>query len=139
MKVVINAKHGGFSLSHKACMRYAELSGFKLCPFTEARDAFGGINFKKFVPWDGKGELFYAHYSTKPLKKDGTYKEDSYWSDRDLPRDDPVLVQVVEELGKEANGTCAALKIVEIPDDVEWEIEEYDGNEWVSERHRTWS
>ena len=31
------------------------------------------------------------------------------------------------------------LKVVEIPDDVEWEIEEYDGNEWVSEVHRCWS
>jgi hypothetical protein len=27
---------------------------------------------------------------------------------------------------------------VDIPDDVKWEIEEYDGNEWVAEVHRTW-
>jgi len=31
------------------------------------------------------------------------------------------------------------LKIVDIPDGVEWEIEEYDGMEWVAEKHRTWS
>ena len=27
---------------------------------------------------------------------------------------------------------------VSIPDDVEWQIEEYDGMEWVAEAHRTW-
>ena len=30
------------------------------------------------------------------------------------------------------------LKVVEIPDGVDWEIEEYDGEEWVSEKHRVW-
>lgn len=53
-------------------------------------------------------------------------------------RNDPVLIEVVEELGKRANGCCASLKIVEIPDDVKWEIEEYDGNEWIAEKHRKW-
>jgi hypothetical protein len=28
--------------------------------------------------------------------------------------------------------------VVTIPDDVAWTIEEYDGNEWVAEVHRTW-
>jgi hypothetical protein len=32
----------------------------------------------------------------------------------------------------------AELKVVESPDDVEWEIEEYDGIEWIAEVHRTW-
>jgi hypothetical protein len=45
---------------------------------------------------------------------------------------------VVLELGEAANGRCAELKVVEIPDDVEWQIEEYDGLEWVAEKHRTW-
>lgn len=57
---------------------------------------------------------------------------------RDIPREDVALVQVVEEMGKLADGQCARLKIVEIPDDVNWYIEDYDGLEWVAERHRTW-
>lgn len=48
------------------------------------------------------------------------------------------LVECVEKLGEEANGAFAELKVVDIPDDVEWEIEEYDGMEWVSEKHRVW-
>lgn len=57
---------------------------------------------------------------------------------REIPRDDPELVQTVHELGRKADGAYAELKIVEIPDDVEWQIEEYDGREWVAEKHRTW-
>ena len=55
-----------------------------------------------------------------------------------LDRDDPLLVQVVEELGCEANGEFALLKIVEIPEDVQWSIDEYDGLEHVAELHRIW-
>lgn len=54
-------------------------------------------------------------------------------------RNDPILVQVVEELGDKASAKYSRLKVVEIPDDVEWVIAEYDGNEWVAEKHSTWS
>ena len=55
-----------------------------------------------------------------------------------IPRDDEHLIAVVELMGKEANNRFSELKIVEIPDDVNWCIEEYDGKEWVAERHQTW-
>lgn len=56
-------------------------------------------------------------------------------------RGDWALVQVVEELGDRTAAGAAGtrLKVVEIPDDVDWEIHEYDGAEWVAEVHRTWS
>jgi hypothetical protein len=50
-----------------------------------------------------------------------------------------MLTQVVEELGVAANGFCAELKVVTIPDDVHWEIRSVDGQEQVSEVHRTWA
>src|SRR5574340_967161 len=56
-----------------------------------------------------------------------------------IPRDDERLVQVVEELCAEANGHCAELKVVAIPDDVPWVIVKTDGSEHVSEQHRIWS
>jgi hypothetical protein len=45
---------------------------------------------------------------------------------------------VVEEMGENVNTRFSELKVVEIPNDVEWQIEEYDGAEWVAEKHRTW-
>jgi hypothetical protein len=59
--------------------------------------------------------------------------------DWEMERNDPILVQVVKELGKKANGDYADLKIVEIPDDVEWYISDYDGLETVHEKHRSWN
>lgn len=56
----------------------------------------------------------------------------------DIERDDAYLIQLVKEMGDQANGPCSKLKIVEIPADVVWIIEEYDGIEWVAEVHRTW-
>ena len=56
-----------------------------------------------------------------------------------IPRDDAHLIAVVELMGRAAAGGCSELKIVDVPDDVNWCIEEYDGKEWVAERHRTWS
>ena len=56
-----------------------------------------------------------------------------------IKRDDPILVEVVEQLGEDASDRFADLKVVKIPDDVQWTIEEYDGNEWIAEKHRTWN
>ena len=56
----------------------------------------------------------------------------------DIERNNPILVEIVEQLGEAADGHFAELKVVEIPDDVQWQIEEYDGNEWVAEKHRKW-
>lgn len=57
----------------------------------------------------------------------------------DLLRNDPDLVAAVEILGAKANGPYSELKIVHVPDEVDWYISEYDGLEDVREKHRTWS
>ena len=68
----------------------------------------------------------------------GERVDSTYGYVEDILRSDPLLVQVVQELGKHANGPYATLKVIEIPDTVDYVIEEYDGWEWVAERHRTW-
>ena len=112
MKVVINRDFGGFGLSDAAIKRYAEIAGLNL---VSEKNAWGSYNYYK------------DHVS-----------EDTYFSDYDIPRNDPALAQVVEELDGDANGSSSSLKVVEVPDDVKWQIEEYDGVEWVAEVHRTW-
>lgn len=56
----------------------------------------------------------------------------------DIRRDDPKLVEVVERLGDRANGAFAKLEVVKIPDGVDWFIDDYDGQETIHERHRSW-
>ena len=53
-------------------------------------------------------------------------------------RDDPKLVECVEALGDRANGKFAELKVVEIPDGIEWYIDNYEGMEKIHEVHRSW-
>ena len=139
MKIAINACFGGFGLSHAATMRYAELCGFQLYPYHDhiTKQIYGDI------PFDHKGAL--VHYSRVPFTSerndDGepVVAMDAYFSDHDIKRDDPILIQVIEELGVvRASGNHGKLKIVEIPDDVQWTIEEYDGYESVEEVHRSW-
>lgn len=67
-----------------------------------------------------------------------TNKLESEFYDRYIDRDDKDLVAIVEEMGEAANGSCADLNVVEIPDGISWKIEEYDGYEHVAETHRTW-
>jgi len=59
----------------------------------------------------------------------------SHWF---IPRDCETLVQIVQELGKKADGNFSELGIVEVPEEVEWQIDDYDGQEWVAEKHKTW-
>ena len=59
------------------------------------------------------------------------------YASEDLERNNPDLIRIVEQLGFEANGRFTELLIIEIPDNVEWDIMEYDGQE-VAEKHRIW-
>lgn len=113
MKVVINSTFGGFSLSRAAAERLAEMGN------KDAREEI--VEFDS-LPGD---------HPLRVLAKNSFLRK--------IPRTDVALLQVIEELGEKANGRCAALKVVDVPDDAQWEIDEYDGNEWVAEKHRRWS
>lgn len=53
-------------------------------------------------------------------------------------RDCPFLVSLVRELGKEANGPYADLKVVEIPAHIRWEIFNSNGVEEIREAPKSW-
>ena len=94
---------------------------------------YGGFDLSKDAQ-----DLYCAWMQIDPGAWNKTW---NYYSDfhvRELKRDDPVLVAVVEYLDEDANCNYSELKIVDIPDDIEWHIAEYDGGEWVAENHRTW-
>ena len=112
MKIVINRCFGGFGLSDEAVRLYAKLAGIAL---VEAQSKYCGTEF----------------YTD-------TVSDETYFSYYDIARDDGFLIETVETLGKAADGGHAKLSVVEIPDDVDWQIEEYDGSEHIAEKHRTW-
>jgi len=68
--------------------------------------------------------------------------EDYYTLPDELPRHDPILLQVYDELGGEEmfGGHWEdrdRVNCVEVPDDVTYYIGSYTG-EWVAEQHRVW-
>ena len=155
MKVVINSCFGGFSLSPLAVKRMAELNG-KECYFFShdfKSDAYTPISIEEakktfcffaFTVPDPKNHIKYSDKkwadTTEGERKERgrTYDEISL-SDYNIDRADPILIQVIEEIGsKDASGSCAKLQIIEIPDGTDYIIEEYDGNEHIAEKHRTW-
>jgi hypothetical protein len=135
MKIVINTCYGGFGLSHEAMLRYFEIKDIQVWPEID--------KFNLWTYWTTPPENRVVCKPHGAMSADEcraynmAYSEQTEY-DQVLNRDDPVLIQVVEEFGLKASGNYAKLKIVEIPDDVEWQIEEYDGIEHIAELHRTW-
>jgi hypothetical protein len=104
VKVVYNACYGGFSLSRKAVEKLIQLGSKEAAAELADHDEA----FKDYPALANLGVRLY------------------------LDRHDPFLVQVVEELGSEASGDCAHLKIAELSGN-KYIIDEYDGFESVSE------
>lgn len=103
-KVVYNTTYGGFSLSRAAILRAREISG---------NSNWGAYSIA--------GDI---HPET------GDRLDKDYGNLDGVARHDPVLVQVVEELGESASN-WSELGMVEIPDGSLYRICSYDGLEWV--------
>lgn len=138
-KVVYNDCYGGYGLSPKAIKRYLELARPEVTSafYKEEWNAGFGSSYIKVDP-----EIVSSDYCVICLLKDYGDRHDSkslfdppfydpqdYFDYYSIKRSDPYLVQVVEELGREANGHCADLKIAEV--NGKYRICEYDGAEWV--------
>lgn len=136
MEIAINACHGGFSLSPKAIRRYAELSGFSIYAYKTDYESGGN---KIVRANDGDFCIYWIKEDLGDNPTEEVLNKANWLFDRDIPRDDKNLISVIKEMKKEANGQCAELKVVKIPDGIEYEIAEYDGYEHIAEQHRTWS
>jgi hypothetical protein len=141
-KVVINACFGGFGLSHEGVMHYAKLAGLTLYPESDGKYASLTGPTYYTAPKDERLPVLHgdewAMASMEERRQSNENYDKNSLSPRDIARDDPHLVATVEQLGAAASGRCASLRVVEIPADVAYVIEEYDGNEHVAEAHRTW-
>ena len=146
MKVAINTCFGGFGLSDAAYEKLIEYGVpvrkyinqelgddglYKPQPLND-----GEVIFDRELTAKGEDRLNDIYHDYKGRSRFSQRYWDS-WTDRN--RSHPLVLRVIEELGDKANGACAKLKIIEIPDGVKYVIEEYDGNEHIAEEHRTWS
>jgi hypothetical protein len=140
MKVVINRCFGGFGLSHEAVMRYFEIKGITVYP-EQGEGVWKFWTYWTVKPEDRieskEGEAFYS-MSIEDRRAYNKLHSEQTVCPREIERNDPALVQVVEEMGSKADGDHAELAVVEIPDDVNYIVEEYDGMEHIAEAHRTW-
>lgn len=140
MKVVVNRCYGGFSLSDKAIEMIMNRKGLNCFRYMQTKYNFlDGVNeYTKCDETEVNNHLFVC-YMTKDLgEKISKLPNEFFWNDRIIDRNDVDLVAVVEELGEKADGRFAQLKVVEIPDGVNWEIDDYDGVETIHEVHRSW-
>lgn len=137
MKVVINTCYGGFSISDEALEALAKRKGLTLYWFASLFNS-DRLTALPLADVQASPTLSKRHYLTMAYTSPDAGDE-TYFENRPDDRSDPDLVAVVEELGERANGSHAQLKIVEIPDGVDYVVEEYDGRECVAEKHRTWA
>lgn len=136
MKIAINVRYGGFNISDAAMCRYAEIKGFTLYPEVGACRM---VTYWLVPASERENQDNFYSLSLEERHTSNARASGQSISNHAFDRADPALIQTIEELGDKANGSCAKLQIVEIPDDAQWEISEYDGKEHVAEKHRTWS
>lgn len=115
VKVAINTCYGGFGLSDEACEWLINEKGWTV----------GNIH-------DPKGEQILRNRDASFGKY---YIPGAYGLEL---RTNPDVIECIETLGDKVNTELSEIKIVQIPADVDFYIDEYDGIEHVAETHRTW-
>lgn len=130
MKIILNKCFGGFDVSKEAYMLYAKKKGLELYQY--ARDF---VNLKKCIYKKTNDETSFKNYFIKDMGdnieiSNEDYKKYHLYLD-DEHRQDPILIEVIEELGDKASGRFGRLEVIEIPDNSFYKIGEYDGVETI--------
>lgn len=90
------------------------------------------LNERQHVP------LMLSDFGVEEMTRRGCLDDGKFCAPCFIKRDDPRFVSAFEEFGKELTGDMSRLVIVEIPEDVQWELVENEGVERIEEIHRTW-
>ena len=140
MKIVINRCYGGFGLSPDAVKLYGEKINIPIYAVElRQRKDFAMDNPTEYILLDkNKYNSMFPWFTTKPLNEDGTIVEGSHFFIHNIERTDPILIEVVEELGGKAWDKYSELEVIEIPDGIDYDIEDDDGFESIHESHRSW-
>jgi len=126
MEIVINSCYGGFGVSINVLKELYKMksSCIKIVPIKEY-----------FKDYPDKNSIIKFHEHLK-IKNNIIMLDDK---DDNTIRVNKDLIKIIKKLRKKADGEYAELKIIKIPNNIEWAIEEYDGFEYITEKHRTWN
>lgn len=127
MKIALNKCHGGFEFSNEAMVRLIERGAscletrklkeyYKDQPDRAFKDIRDGYKVDKFV----RGIL---------LKDETIYFVDFHNQDS---RTDRNVIEIIEELGEDANGEHSEIEIEEIENTADFDIEDNDGVENIN-------
>lgn len=142
MKVILNKCYGGFGVSKEAYKLYCKKIGKTAYFYKDEYIGNGVVNFYRITDADFAEYNFSSFYCiTKDYENKVNYhnidKLDILYLNTEY-RENTILIEVVEELGEKANGKYAQLEIVDIPNGMNYEIDDYDGIETLRPNVPTW-
>ena len=134
MKVILNKCYGGFGVSKEAYELYAKKKGVTLYWYEYANDE----SYKRATSYDPFNKALVKDFGDVVVKPNDDFW-DYYLRLNESSRTDSALIEVVEELGSErASGPYSKLVVVDIPDDLDYVIDDYDGIETLHQKVQTW-
>ncbi len=141
MEIAVNKCFGGFSPSMRAYREYLKLKGKKSFFYKQTKFDFKDEKEEhtRIDNIDKKESGLFSCYSKdfgkKTNKLDGRYfvylRDDKLRIDKDF-------IKVVKKLKKKVNTSVSDIKIIKIPDGIDWEIDNYGGVESIHKEHRSW-
>jgi hypothetical protein len=144
MKIVVNRCYGGFGISKEALLELIKRDSECVGKFTPKK-YYGGEN--RNTKWEENfnkdlknhyiidlGDGYLGHRLYTNIYKDGIIYTDATKDHRT----DHDLIELIEIMGDAVNSEFSELKVIEIPDGIEYEIEDYYGIETIHEIHRSW-
>lgn len=150
-ELLINRCFGGYTLSNEVLIELTKRKHKdfkKLYFYCKDYSNQRYVKIKDFKYKNGKlvnsgyflDSLYLSYHDQGDIVKYNDFKYDKLiWSD-DWSRDDEDLIKLFKEWGSErCSGDCSKLKLVEIPNDIEYYIDDYDGLESIHEKHRSWN
>ncbi len=139
-KVILNKCYGGFGLSPKAYQLYAKKKGFQAFAYKGNYDRERKVFYYtklNYLSENPSVSYFIKDFGDNVWINEEEYEKYNLYLSCGY-REDKTLIEVVEELGDEANSIYSKLVIVEIPDDLDYMIDEYDGIETLHQKVQEW-